>query len=345
MNGVSCVSDIECIAVGQYRGANQSGPFTLVAHWFISQWALLPAPRVPRAASSWLNGVDCTSPDRCMAVGEYTLDGIHQRAFSARWDGSGWTLEPVELPVASATYLVSVSCVGQRSCMAVGWYGGGRGQLQTWSRTLAERWNGIRWSIERPENPPVLATHSLSAVSCTGANACTAVGYNRAHNDNSTVLIERWDGAGWTVDRAPTPSGGVHGTRGSLLGVDCASERSCIAVGSYLNKSGGITFLAEHWNGRTWSLTRPPEQPALYSFLSGVSCSSAQACTAVGWSVKRSGAQRNLAERWNGGGWQSQRPGNGRGGYNQLLGVSCPSGSTCIGVGGDGSRWLGEYWG
>jgi hypothetical protein len=53
--------------------------------------------------------------------------------------------------------------------------------------TLAERWNGRRWSIERTPNPAGAKASELEAVSCAPATTCTAVG----HSDN-LALVERY---------------------------------------------------------------------------------------------------------------------------------------------------------
>jgi hypothetical protein len=69
--------------------------------------------------------------------------------------------------------------------------------------------------------------------------------------------------------------------------------------------------------------------------LSGVSCSSAKACTAVGYQVKRFGSPGlTLVERWNGQRWSLQRAFNPRRTPDSsLVAVSCPSAKTCMAVG------------
>jgi hypothetical protein len=85
-----------------------------------------------------------------------------------------------------------------------------------------------------------------------------------------------------------------------LLAVSCPARRVCVAVGiTDLNQP---TLLAERWNGRRWSLTHPAlPAGATLGGLTGVSCSSARACMAVGYD---SGGP--LAERSNGRSWTVQ---------------------------------------
>jgi hypothetical protein len=57
---------------------------------------------------------------------------------------------------------------------------------------LAEVWNGSAWSVQTTINP--LTYSRLSAVSCTAANACTAVGKKRPESTEAgtLTLAERW---------------------------------------------------------------------------------------------------------------------------------------------------------
>jgi hypothetical protein len=59
--------------------------------------------------------------------------------------------------------------------------------------------------------------------------------------------------------------------------------------------------LAERRSGGVWAVQSTPNPAgAAASAFNGVSCSSGSACTAVGQLAVGSGAQRTLAERWNG---------------------------------------------
>jgi hypothetical protein len=102
-------------------------------------------------------------------------------------------------------------------------------------------------------------------------------------------LIEHWDGSTWSVLSTP-PLAVLHA-------VSCVSASDCTAVGA--------DSAIAHWNGVAWSVDNNPSASRLGSspVLRGVSCTSASNCLAVGDYVKNSGAQVNLAERWNGTVW------------------------------------------
>ena len=152
---------------------------------------------------------------------------------------------------------------------------------------------------------------------------------------------------GWSIQRAPSPA---H-SDSSLSGVSCTSTSNCVAVGQSFRRSTGEEIpLVEDWNGSTWSIQRTPiPLPKWTGWLSGVSCTSSNSCTAVGGGYSE--VARTivpLAERWNGSSWTIQstpQPADAR----QFFSVSCVSSTACIAVGGDGiavtaERWDGHRW-
>ena len=175
----------------------------------------------------------------------------------------------------------AVSCASARACTAVGY----RGRAE--DASLAERWNGTRWSIQRL---PGGISHIPVDVSCTSAGACTAVGYSFKHHGVYVVLAWRWNGSKWSSERILNPA---HGG-GLPSGVSCWSANACTAVGS---DDRGFT-LAERWNGSRWliqqTLRRPGGGPTGAALL-GVSCKSAHTCIAVGGNFNH---WKTLAERW-----------------------------------------------
>jgi hypothetical protein len=185
----------------------------------------------------------------------------------------------------------------------------------------------------------------LQGVSCSSAKACTAVG-----SSGNDTLAERWDGRKWAVQSTLNPVTGTYFSE--LVGVSCSSATSCTAVGDSDSSDDKSDTLTEHWNGAKWAIQAAPKPPSgNESLLTGVSCPSATACTAVGSYVKKSGVELTLAERWNGAKWVVQSTPNPSGGQNsELNGVSCPSAKACTAVGSHGGettlaeRWNGTKW-
>jgi hypothetical protein len=85
-------------------------------------------------------------------------------------------------------------------------------------KTLAERWNGHKWSIQTTPNPSRVSP--LYGVFCTSANACIAVGGPQA-------LAERWNGQVWSLQSLPQ-----LGKYAALGGVSCPAKSRCTAVGA-----------------------------------------------------------------------------------------------------------------
>jgi hypothetical protein len=127
-------------------------------------------------------------------------------------------------------------------------------------------------------------------------------------------------------------------------------------VGVAQDRSGRDTALAESWNGTSWQgQPLAPTMGAVGTFLAGVSCTSFDACTAVGNLETGSGLHVTLAERWNGGTWEIQSTPNPPGAAESFLsGVSCSSPSDCTAVGYSqdtanrkstlAARWNGQTW-
>jgi hypothetical protein len=135
-----------------------------------------------------------------------------------------------------------------------------------------------------------------NAVSCTSANACTAVEQHRP-----APVVSRWNGVGWTVQS--TPAAPPFQTYW-LTGVSCTSRAACVLIGFDDTAEDDIDVaapLAEVWDGSRWSFTRRPPDPAHNTSLdaiAGVSCVSPRVCSAVGYEFVRGGFDVPLIERY-----------------------------------------------
>jgi hypothetical protein len=207
--------------------------------------------------------------------------------------------------------------------------------------TLAEQRNGTPWAIRSTPNPAGATGSLLARVACSAANACTAVGTSTDSSGAGFALAERWNGTKWSVQSTPSLAGSLGS---SLSGVACTAATACTAVGSDTDSFGGELTLAERWDGTSWSVQSTPNVGVLGSFLSGVACTAANACTAVGYYVQPGSACNTsgncsftLAERWDGTSWAVQttaNPVNPGGVYGSgLSAVACPAANACTAVG------------
>ncbi len=323
--GVSCTSGSACSAVGYYF--NSSGQIvTLAEGWNGTKWKMRPTPNPAGAVSSELAGVSCTSGSSCSAVGYYSNNSGQEFALAEAWNGTTWATQTVPDPAgANDVALSGVACTSD--CIAVGYYFSSSQTL-----AVADLWNGSTWSTQTVPDPTGATASDLPAVSCTSSAACTAVGSYFDSSGGSLPFAEVWGGTTWATQAVPSPPGAIYS---QLSGVSCTTSAACTAVGSYYNSSDETLPLAEEWNGTAWAIQPVPSPAgAVYSQLSGLSCISIAACTAVGYYDNSSDEAVPLVEVWNGTKWKLQPTANPTGGNNiQLSGVSCTSGSACTAVG------------
>ena len=226
--------------------------------------------------------------------------------------------------VGGYDFLTDVACSSVRDCTAVGYY-----YRASNVQTLIERWNGSKWSVTPSPNTNQLLDNDLSGIACVSARSCTAVGYHYDRHEQEP-LVERWNGVTWSiVPSAP----GVGASSAFLSAVSCRTPVDCTAVGTARVKTANQPLI-EHWNGTAWSREPAPSTSrSLNSYLTGVSCTSSNSCTAVGRSFTGT-AFRTLVEVRKGTGWSIVRSPAGSAGTNsELDAVSCSSVSDCTAVG------------
>jgi hypothetical protein len=283
LNDVSCTSATACMAVG-YSWVPGGPDKTLTESWNGSRWTVLPSPNPATVGGNELSGVSCVSATACTAVG-YSDIPSPERTLIESWNGTSWSVAPSPSPNGEAS-LSGVSCVSADACVAVGGSSGPHVVL----RTLIESWNGTSWSVAPSPSPggdPAL--FSLSGVSCVSADACVAVG-----NRSSGTLVESWNGTSWSI--VPSPNQGGSSNNNALQDVSCTSATACTAVGVSLSGSVTLKTLIESWNGTSWAIEPSPDRGIYTNYLFGVSCLSATACTAAGFSELKNHVNQTLIE-------------------------------------------------
>jgi hypothetical protein len=243
------------------------------------------------------------------------------------WNGHTLSIMTSPKPTGSTmTFLNGVTCPTTTSCFAVGSY-----DLPGAQKALVEHWNGSHWSIMPSPNPigPIGTATNLDGVSCPSPHSCFAVGrFSFAFATSS--LVEHWNGSYWSIMTRPNPTGS---TFTSLAGVSCPSTTSCFAVGSYGGNGPAPKSLLERWNGSTWGVMNSPNSPS-YVTLHGVSCPNTTNCYAVGYYDNNNfPVVKSLVEHWvHGSPWSTMTSSNPST-DTELVGVSCPSTTSCFAVG------------
>jgi len=203
LNAVSCTSTRYCAGVGYYLPPN-AGPLPLTEHCNGTAWTNVPNANTGELGEGdLLVSVSCASPRSCIAAGEYELGGVGRPAtFVEQWAGKSWKLIKSADPARSYSALEGVSCKSATSCVAVGHYVTPRNRFDFGpTKTLAERWNGTKWTIVSSPNPGT-AISDLAAVSCWSTTHCFAVGTQTGSSTTQT-LTEGWNGSIWTVVPSP----------------------------------------------------------------------------------------------------------------------------------------------
>jgi len=237
LTGIACAGRNRCVAVGMSQGPKKD--LTLTEKWNGRSWTVLKTAKLRRSAG--FTGIDCVRTF-CMAVGEQVRSAapgevtLAEELTAGRW-------RQVSTPAISGadlTVLSGIWCANQRNCKAVGQTQG------TATGAIAEAWSGSTWTVQAPS----AGTGILSAVACSSASRCMAVGAGA-----SRPISERWTGSSWTS----VPTAQVTRTAFAFLDqVSCPTATRCISVGARTNGGPGDigTSLAEEWNGSSWSVLK-----------------------------------------------------------------------------------------
>ena len=282
LDAISCASTTMCMAVGQYLNSSSGPQVTLAEEWNGARWAFLSPPN-PSTGGTTLEGVSCSSPTTCIAVGWYLGPyGNDSYTLAEFWNGSKWERQVDRQPPGPVSnQLSAISCTSFRHCIAVGQHGYGV--------ALIENWNGTAWSVVGdPKSAGLTQGSDLQSISCASSSNCTAVGTWTPKE--SEALAMYWNGSNWVVQNTAVLRNSFDS---DLTGVSCASTEQCTAVGAKPSgTSGDSVTLAEGWNGSKW-IVEPTANPGTSMAFLGVSCFLSATCTAVGYYDNSTLAERN----------------------------------------------------
>jgi len=257
-------------------------------------WVTVPSPNRTNF-DNVLFGVDALSASRAWAVG-YADTGTAptRQPVVQRWNGTSWRLVTTpDLPGGGE--LRDVSAVSSTDAWAVGFAGTGNGD-----EPLVEHWDGLRW--ERVKSPAVSTLNYLLDVKVFSATAGWAVGTANVPGTLAfQTLIQRWDGASWTVVPSPNPAPFEN----EFNGVDGSGPDDVWAVGFTRNGPDGVEQpLVAHFDGTGWQTV--PTPPARSAALQDVVALAPNNVWAVGWEFSlQLFNQVPYALHWNGSQWRN----------------------------------------
>jgi hypothetical protein len=247
-------------------------------------------------------------PDHAIGVGVHYVGG-NGRPLVTRWTPKGWIRIPVSVtPGAVLIQFQDAATAGGRS-WAVGAFRNDRPEAG-WVA-------GDTWHWTNPIDPG-LEEDQFLGVAAAPDGTVWAVG---KHQDgaNYQPLIERYDGAGWSV--VPSPP-----VRGSAVLKDAATapDGSVYAVGWTVLTGGKTVPLVERFDGHEWKV----EPIDGIGQLSGVAIQPDGSPLAVGWQTTDAG-DHILTMRDTGTGWNVVRAATGDPGRLAAIAV----GEATVGVG------------
>lgn len=332
LTSVACTSTSACMAAGSDFGAD-SVSVTLAERWDGAAWSVVASPNPDGAQSSHFSSVSCGSSSHCVAAGSYFDSDFNNVTLIESWDGSSWAVDTHPNPPGSFdSSFAGVSCSDASHCLAVG---------HTYSPsfaakddTLAEAWDGSSWTILSSPSPST--TSGLNAASCVSAASCMAVGsFFNSSNDYQT-LAESWNGSSLSIVNQDA----------ELAGISCVDATHCVAVGSRFGDDSLSVTLAVVSDGHGWRRVPTPNPASSQgSYLSAVSCLSADECVAAGYYYDSDNTRLTLVEAWDGAHWSIVASPNPEGSaYSVFYGVACTSVTNCVAVGSSGGRTLAETW-
>ncbi len=224
---MSCTSPTFCVGVGNISpGGGDEVPFVDV--WNGTTWTSTTLSQPSGADFSQLNGVSCSEPTTCMAAGylHLTSGGGSNQPIAEYWNGTSWTLSPVQDLSSPTSEFFRVSCAGPSFCAAAGYTQLSGGE----DGTLIEIWSGgTTWTTQSTPNQGTTGSN-LFGISCFSPTTCTAVGaYDLTSAATFASLALTWNGQTWTV--ALPPNGSATPEKDSLQGVSCLNDWACMSVG------------------------------------------------------------------------------------------------------------------
>jgi hypothetical protein len=352
VGALTCASLGACTAVGSYLVS--SGQFRPVGYVLEGGWhargVSVPDPSSP---TTTLLDVACPEPHRCEAVGGTSAtDGTSQPIVTTLVNGV-WATPTTSVPVpagAATSTLRSVWCAAVGRCLAIGTYATG---LAARSRLFEDRLANGTWTgpvvLPTPTSPNVHGPITDTSLSCATSATCVLVGTLISRNTAATIgwsELER--GGTWHAAAFLLPAGT---NRSTLLAVSCRGT-SCLAVGAAGPTSPDLTdapFAVElsgtrwlHFALLPWRFAAPVTTGGA---LSGVSCTSARHCVAVGTltdgpplrtapSVRVPVAYTYASGRWSAPAIPEPPASRGSASVAATLDrISCASSAACVAVG------------
>ncbi len=175
---VSCAAATTCVAIGTYSVTSEFPSAAFTAAWNGRSWKVSPLAMPSGVTELTSAAASCPTAGSCMAVG--TDDkGSTAGSWAARLASGKWSLLPLAKPPKGDALLAAVSCTASTACTATGEY-----RYPGVGLSLAERWNGAAWSVQKTPDLLGAVNSVFNSVTCVSAAECIAAGYGTYPNES-----------------------------------------------------------------------------------------------------------------------------------------------------------------
>ena len=263
INAITCPTPTTCVGVGFNSNTLQGAALYSSDNGASWQMGDLPIASTPSSspsgqatlASSFLRDVSCTSPSACWAIGNAPYGQIGGVVLYSSDSGVTWSV----IQDNFASFLTSISCVGQAFCATVG-----AGNVYWSSSANLTSMSSSPWSTE-----VFSATSTAQKISCPTAGTCFILA---GGGQSGSEVFSSSNLSAYAIT-ATLPSS-------AYMSMSCPSIQECFVVGqspvsSYEPPSSTIAQTTNA--GLSWTSATSPVQDGL----SSVSCTSPQDCYAT----------------------------------------------------------------
>ncbi|HEX4256752.1 MAG TPA: hypothetical protein VH089_16790, partial [Streptosporangiaceae bacterium] len=306
-------------AVGNFlpdaKGSNPDATLSFAEHYDGTKWTVVPTPNAGPNFNFFYGAA--ASQGKAWAVGERLNSAYQDRALVEYWNGTRWSIMPTPQPGSERDLLMGASAVSPSDVWTVGIQQGADGRFGT----LAEHWDGSRWSTVPTPDPEAAGNH-LFAVDAVSRDNVWAVGQQLTGHAPDQGLVEHWDGRKWSVVPQPADT-----SASVMLDAVAVAGGRVWAAGEADSPAGGGQPLIEQEQHGTWTTAQLPAAPAgsNWTNLWGITVSGGTAWAVGTYLDPKTDANQSLILRGDGSTWTID-PGPDPGTSSDILG-----GVTAIG--------------
>ena len=345
-NEISCPSDGNCTAVGDYT--DESGELQA---FVVDEKGGTWGSAIEATGTGFLNAdgvalaltVSCSSAGNCTAGGDFANASAQLQAFSINEVNGVWD-SAVQLPgiatLGTNSTFTWIKCSSVGNCSGVGVYTDASTHTQSF---VDDEQNGT-WATaqETPGDVTLNAGGDMefNEISCSSVGNCAAGGfYTDAATHLQAFTISETGGVWSTAAELPGIATLNAGGASAVFGVSCTASGSCAAVGNYTDSaSHEQAFVADEVGGTWGSIQEAPGSAALNvagaANLNEVSCTSPGNCDGGGFYSDTASSSQALVIDEVDGTWGSAQEAPGTAALNAqgnatVLTTSCSAYGDC----------------